>query len=60
MKIPSDKPRSEEFRKEIGEMASAVSVPEFKPSDADAQAIQADVEKQDKNKEEEAKEEEEQ
>ena len=62
VKIPSDKPRSEEFRKEIGEKASAISVPDFKPSDADAQAIQADVEKQDKEKdkeEEEAKEEQE-
>jgi ubiquitin-activating enzyme E1 len=58
--IPTEKPRSEEFRKEIGEQAAKVKVPDFVPSDADAQAIQADVEKQGKDgkDEEEAKEEE--
>ena len=58
IKIPSDQPRSDAFRKELGEMAAKMKVPDFVPSDAEAQAIQADVEKNAKggDKEEEAKE----
>jgi hypothetical protein len=51
LKIPSEKPRSEEFRKEVGALASGFGVPEFVPDDSAAKEIQASVDKGDKEKE---------
>lgn len=56
IKIPTDKPRTDDFRKEVGQMALKVVVPDFVPDDAAAQEIQASVAKG-KEEEEAAKEE---
>jgi len=52
VKIPSDKPRTDAFRKEVGQMALKVTVPDFILDDSAAKEIQASV---DKDKEEAAK-----
>ena len=39
VKIPTETPRVEEFRKEIGELASHFAVPEFVPNDEKAKEI---------------------
>jgi hypothetical protein len=54
--IPSELPRSEVFRKELGEMASNFEMSKFVPNDEKAKEIQASVQKE--AKEEEKKEEE--
>jgi len=63
IKIPSETPRSEEFRKEVGALASKIEVPNFVPNDEKAKAIQDSVNKEankgEEGKEEEKKEEEE-
>lgn len=54
IKIPSQTPRSEAFRRELGKKALEFKVPEFKPDDAAAKEIQASVDKdQNKNQEQE-------
>lgn len=52
VKIPSDKPRTDAFRKEVGQMALKVAVPDFTLDDSATKEIQASV---DKDKEEAAK-----
>jgi ribosomal protein L12E/L44/L45/RPP1/RPP2 len=52
VRIPSDKPRTDAFRKEVGQMALKVAVPDFSLDDSAAKEIQASV---DKDKEEAAK-----
>jgi hypothetical protein len=37
--IPSEKPRSEEFRKQVGTLASKVEIPNFIPNDEKAKEI---------------------
>ena len=39
IEIPSKSPRSEDFRKELGKMASKIKVPEFVPNDSKAKEI---------------------
>jgi hypothetical protein len=39
LKIPSDQPRTDAFRKEVGQMALQVTVPGFVPDDAAAKEI---------------------
>jgi len=56
--IPSEAPRSDEFRKTVGEMASGFKPDPFVPDDAKAKEIQASVEKESTKNEEEKKEEE--
>ena len=46
--IPSEAPRSEEFRKEVGAIAAQIKVPEFVPNDEKAKEIQASVNKESK------------
>lgn len=48
LEIPSKTPRSEEFRKEVGLIASKIKVPEFVPNDEKAKEIQASVQKETK------------
>lgn len=55
VKIPSTQPRSEAFKREVGEMASAVKVPEFVVDESAAKEIQDSVDKDAKKKEEEEK-----
>jgi len=56
IEIPSDKPRSEEFREKVAEDASFFKPPPFVPNDEKAKEIQAQVNKADnKDKEEEEK-----
>ena len=55
IKIPSETPRSEPFRKEIGTLAAQVKVPPFVPSDEKAKEIQASVVKDAKKEDEEEK-----
>jgi len=55
VKIPSDKPRSDAFRLDCGEMASLIKVPAFVPNDQKAKEIQSSVEKENKKDEEEKK-----
>jgi hypothetical protein len=43
VEIPSKTPRTEEFRLEVGEMATLVNIPEFVPNDEKAKEIQASV-----------------
>jgi len=43
--IPSEKPRSDEFRIELGKMATAIQVGEFVPDEKAAKEIQASVDK---------------
>lgn len=50
--IPTKTPRTEEFRKHCGEVASQVKVAEFKPNEAKAKEIQAEISKADQDKEE--------
>jgi len=57
VKIPSDKPRTDAFRREVGQTASEVSVPAFVPDESVAKAIQASVDKDGQQKGEESKEE---
>lgn len=60
IKIPSDKPRSDDFKKEVGLIASKFKVDEFVPDESAAKEIQASVDKDAKKKDadkEEAKEE---
>ena len=45
VKIPSEQPRSDIFKKEIGLMAKTVKVTEFIADDAAAKEIQATVDK---------------
>ena len=45
VEIPSKTPRSEEFKKEVGEIASKIKVPEFVPDDEKAKEIQDSVNK---------------
>jgi len=52
IEIPSKTPRSEDFRKECGELASAIKLPAFVPNDEKAKEIQASVDKAAKSKEE--------
>lgn len=52
VKIPTETPRVEEFRKEIGELASHFAVPDFVPNDEKAKEIQASVQKEAKQDEE--------
>jgi len=52
VKIPSDKPRTDAFRKEAGQMALKVAVPDFVLDDSASKEIQASV---DKDKEDAAK-----
>lgn len=60
IKIPSDKPRTDEFRKQLAEQAAKVAVPAFKADEAAAKEIQANVDKGDeKDKEKEEKKDEE-
>lgn len=65
IEIPSKAPRSDEFRKDVGMMATQFKVPDFVPNEAKAAEIQKSVAKTDKkgddeeNKEEEEKKEEE-
>jgi len=58
LKLPSDQPRTDAFRKEIGQMALQVTVPDFVPDDSAAKEIQASVDKTTKKDQEEKKEEE--
>jgi hypothetical protein len=51
VKIPSEKPRSEEFKRMLGEMAKAVAVPEFKVDEHAAKEIQDSVDKEKANEE---------
>ena len=56
--IPSETPRTDDFRKEVGKMAASVKVKEFVPDDDAAKEIQASVEKEStKNEGEEGQEE---
>lgn len=54
--IPSDAPRSDDFRKTVGEMASGFKPDPFVADDAKAKEIQASVEKEATKNEEEKKE----
>jgi hypothetical protein len=45
VKIPSDAPRTDEFRKLVGKMAAAVKVADFVPDEAAAKEIQDSVDK---------------
>ena len=58
LKIPSDQPRTDVFKKEVGQMALQVTVPDFAPDDSAAKAIQASVEKTTKKDQDGAQEEE--
>ena len=64
IKIGSDKPRSDEFKKEVGLKASKIKVDEFVPDETAAKEIQDSVDKDAKEKDgkekEEVKQEEEQ
>lgn len=51
IKIPSDKPRTDEFRKQLAEQAAKVEVPAFKADEAAAKEIQANVDKGDEKEE---------
>lgn len=51
VEIPSKAPRSEEFKKEVGEIAAKIKVPEFVPNDEKAKEIQASVQKESKEEE---------
>lgn len=51
IELPSKTPRTEEFRKEVGLMASQFKVPEFIPNDEKAKEIQASVQKEVKEEE---------
>jgi len=59
VKIPSDKPRTDEFRKEVGQIALKITVPDFVPDDAVAKEmrdeIQASADKAEKDKQEASK-----
>jgi len=55
VEIPSATPRTDAFRKEVGQMASKVEVPAFALDESAAKEIQASVDKDSKQKEEEAK-----
>lgn len=57
VKIPNDKPRSQAFKKELGEMGDKVPVSEFKVDESAAKEIQDDVDKESKKTGEEEKEE---
>lgn len=58
IKIPSDKPRTDQFRKEVGQMAVDIKVPDFVPDDSAAKEIQSSVDKEaNKDQEEDDKEE---
>ena len=39
IEIPSKTPRSDDFRKEVGEIASKIEVPKFVPNDEKAKEI---------------------
>lgn len=54
--IPSDAPRSDDFRKTVGEMASGFKPDPFVPDDAKTKEIQASVQKEAAEDEEEKKE----
>jgi len=56
IEIPNKTPRTEDFRKEVGEMATSFKIPDFVPNDAKALEIQQSVNKADKGTEEEKKE----
>lgn len=58
LKIPSDQPRTDAFRNEIGQMALQVTVPDFVPDDSAAKEIQASVDKTTKKDQDGAQEEE--
>lgn len=45
IKIPSDKPRTDQFRKELGQMAAQVKVDDFVLDDSAAKEIQNSVNK---------------
>lgn len=48
--IPSETPRTEDFKRECGEMASMVKVPDFKPDAGKAKSIQNSVDNAEKDK----------
>lgn len=54
--IPSDKPRSEEFKRKVGAEAAAIVVPEFKVDESAAKEIQDSVNKENQTAEEEKEE----
>ena len=56
--IPSETPRSDDFRKTVGEMASGFKPDPFVPNENKAKNIQASVEKEETQNEEEKKEDE--
>ena len=49
IEIPYEAPRSQEAKLEMAEIASLVEVKEFSPDDTKAQAIQSQVDKEDKS-----------
>jgi hypothetical protein len=53
IELPTKTPRTEEFKKHCGEIASHVKVAEFKPNEAKAKEIQAEINKADKDKDKE-------
>lgn len=55
VKIPSKTPRTEEFRRECGKVATKFEVPKFVPNDEKAKEIQASVIKEEKKGDEEEK-----
>lgn len=57
VKIPSEKPRSDQFRYDCGEMASQFKAPAFVPNDQKAKEIQSSVDKEEKNKKDDTEEE---
>jgi len=59
IEIPNKEPRSEEFRRDVGDMATNFEPEEFKPDESKAKEIAASVEKEEKKGEEEKDDEEE-
>jgi len=52
IEIPSKTPRTDDFRKDCGELAGAIKMPPFVPNDEKAKEIQASVDKASKSKDE--------